>query len=387
MLKGFDILFQLVPVLGTCQDQVDNDRDAHIDCDDQDCEIYAVCASPESQKKRTTSPPPDPEVTRVTVVESQSAEELGRRCRDRIDNDQNGLTDCQESQCQRSYYCRREMFEYIEDDTRPPGFFGSFALGLAAPNFRHPRATTDSIYGDDISFDPDIGGMIDIQLGFMFLKFVGAGIGYKGAITGAGNHDAGWLNDRGSDDYKFVGMKHWHNIGGFARLQWPFERVVPYVNLHAGMSLARHRWHVYHDDNDWDDIHDYESDDTSYIEGEQDKRKSGTMRHFTFAVEPGFNVFVSKRRFGIGLKAWLPVVANKDSETDNVGVLLDFIFTPQWRGPKTMKEKYKNPPKPVAPAKPAAEPKPVEAEPAEPPSADPTTPVETVPAETAATES
>ena len=73
------------------------------------------------------------------------------------------------------------------------------------------------------------------------------------------------------------------------------------------------------------------------------------MRHFTFALEPGFDVFIAKRRFGIGLKAWLPVVASEDSETDNVGILMSFIFTPQWRGERTLKDKYKNPPKPATP--------------------------------------
>jgi hypothetical protein len=30
--------------LAECTDGIDNDRDGHLDCTDQDCEIYAVCA-------------------------------------------------------------------------------------------------------------------------------------------------------------------------------------------------------------------------------------------------------------------------------------------------------------------------------------------------------
>jgi hypothetical protein len=45
---------------------------------------------------------------------------------------------------------------------------------------------------------------------------------------------------------------------------------------------------------------------------------------------------------GVGIKAWLPVVASSESETDNVGLLMSFIFTPTWRGAPVLKEKYQN---------------------------------------------
>jgi hypothetical protein len=239
------------------------------------------------------------------------------------------------------------MYHYVEDDTRPPGLFVNFGFGAAFPNYRHPRAETDSVHGDNISFDPDLGGMLDLQLGMMFLKYVGAGVNFKWAVTGAGNHDHMIFSEQTDEDYKYMGLKYAANIGGFVRLQWPFERVVPYVNIHAGYSAARHRWHVYDGENSWSDIREHESDDSWPIEGEKDVKHSGSMRHFTFALEPGFDVQVVKRFFGIGLKAWLPVVASSDSETDNVGLILNFSFTPQWRGSKQLKDKYKNAPAPT----------------------------------------
>ena len=334
--------------LDTCQDKLDNDLDSHVDCDDQDCEIFAACVADEPVEEKQPEKPGAP-ITRVTVFETKTLEETGRYCKDGIDNDNNGLADCQESQCQHSLHCRKEMYDYERDETRPPGFFTSFGLGLAAPNFRHPHATTDSTYGNDISFDPDVGGMFDLQAGFMFHKFVGAGVNVKLAVTGASNQEDKWFNDD-DDDYKFLGLKLWNNFGGFVRLQWPFERVVPYINLHAGMSTTRHRWRVYDDENTWDDIYDYEDDDDDdFLIGRPDKKRSKTMRHFTFAVEPGFHAYVIKQVFGLGVKAWLPVVASSDSETDNVGIMMDFIFTPQWRGPKVLKEKYRNPEPAVTP--------------------------------------
>ena len=333
-----------------CQDKVDNDGDAHIDCDDQDCEVFALCvkgSAEESAEAASETPQP----ARITVFAAQQPKEIGRACADLTDNDGNGLTDCEEPQCQRHRYCRREMYEYPDDPSRMPGMFVNFGFGVALPNYRHPRAETDSVYGDNISFDPDLGGMMDLQLGMLFHRFVGAGASLKWAITGASNHDYHVFSDQDDDEYKFVGLKSSGNVGGFIRVQWPFERVVPYLNIHAGYSWAKHRLHVYDGANTWDDIEEHESDDSWPIEGEKDVVRPDTKRHFTFALEPGIDVQVVQRFFGVGLKAWLPVVASSDSDTDNVGVILSFSFTPQWRGQRVLKEKYRNPPAPApAPA-------------------------------------
>jgi len=43
--------------LAECTDGVDNDRDGHLDCTDQDCEIYAVCALPSAARETSFEPP------------------------------------------------------------------------------------------------------------------------------------------------------------------------------------------------------------------------------------------------------------------------------------------------------------------------------------------
>lgn len=66
--------------LEMCQDSVDNDNDRHVDCDDQDCEIFAICVEPEPAApaeqpapaapvaEEPPRPEPDPEEpTRVSV--------------------------------------------------------------------------------------------------------------------------------------------------------------------------------------------------------------------------------------------------------------------------------------------------------------------------------
>ena len=60
----------------TCFDGIDNDGDGLSDCDDPDCSIYGRC-------RRTTD------------------SEDGRECFDGIDNDGDGLTDCEDNDCLR----------------------------------------------------------------------------------------------------------------------------------------------------------------------------------------------------------------------------------------------------------------------------------------------
>ncbi len=337
-----------------CQDNVDNDLDGHVDCTDQDCQVFALCVGKTKTEvsAKTPLPPGDqPETstrivaggTSVTLYHSGTLPERKRQCSDGIDNNGNGLTDCQETSCQRSFYCRREMYEYPKEGNPMPGLFVDFGFGAALPNYRVPRATTDSMYGE-IPFDPDAGAMVDLQIGFLPIKWVGIGFNFKSAATFASNQYT--HNEGGDEDYKYWGYKTWQNIGGFLRFQFPVDRFVPYLNAHFGYSVARNRWNVYDDANSWDDIWDHESDDFWPIEGERDERYSGPKRHFTFAFEPGIDIFVVKHFFGVGIKGWLPVVASHNSERDNVGVMLSFIFTPSWRGTAVLKEKYRQKPTP-----------------------------------------
>ena len=189
-----------------CQDGEDNDLDQHIDCDDQDCEIFAVCIeAPEEE----TPPPP------MQVV----LPERGWQCRDGRDNDNNGSVDCHDKSCQYSRYCRRVMYERPEPKNKAPGVFISFGFGIALPNFRMPTAETEipSYHGpgnEEVPFDPDIGLMLDLQVGYLFLKFLGAGLNLKSAFTFATNRDPYFDDDDDPDDFKYTGSKYYGNVGG-----------------------------------------------------------------------------------------------------------------------------------------------------------------------------
>ena len=44
--------------LAGCRDGMDNDADGHVDCDDQDCEIYAMCVTAPAAAPAATRPTP-----------------------------------------------------------------------------------------------------------------------------------------------------------------------------------------------------------------------------------------------------------------------------------------------------------------------------------------
>ncbi len=319
--------------LELCQDEVDNDLDGHADCDDQDCEIYAICVDAKA------AAPPEPRI----LVTPPPRPEQAWQCKDGVDNDKNGLVDCHESACQLTRYCKRQMYVRPEPADKAPGLMVNFGFGVALPNYRVPSEEARSTTYGDVPFDPDMGLMLDLQVGYMFLKWVGVGINFKTAFTAATNREAYLVGSDDEDDYKYLGSKFWGNLGGFVRFQWPFKRIVPYLNIHAGYSATQFTWHIYDADNDWEDIYDYESEEDGFIEGRRDVERvpgSGRSRHFVFALEPGFDAFPVSRLFGVGLRAWLPVVGNKNSSYDNVGVLLNFTFTPMWREAPKLKPEY-----------------------------------------------
>jgi len=337
--------------LAACGDEKDNDGDGHVDCYDQDCEIYAVCVSPPEKDKKMTGP-----VTAVPAAETaQTAPvtrvenaphittvfikpERGRYCRDGIDNNHNGEIDCHEESCQGYHYCRRQMYYVPEPEDKAPGFLVSTGIGLALPNFRMPTAEVrSSRYGEDIPFDPDMGGFFQLKLGYLPLKWLGFGTNLALAATGASNRSDFFLDD---DDvnYKYDGAKVWLHGGAFVRFQYPFGIFVPYLDLSGGYSYARYGWEVFPDYVDWDDIDDFDRDDRRAY---RDTYHSG-FGHFTFALEPGFDVFVRKRSIAVGARAWLPVIAAADSSTDNIGILFTLTFTPMWRESARLKPEYED---------------------------------------------
>ncbi len=329
--------------LEMCQDAEDNDADSHVDCDDQDCEIFAICIAEEA--------PPEEEVTAslpqtVRVPVQFPLTEQGLQCRDGVDNNENGLIDCHDPTCQPSYYCRRVMYERPAPPNKIPGLFINTGVGIALPNYRLPTGetkwpdpNTEDVY--KVPFDPDMGTMIDLQVGYLFMKYIGVGLSLKSAFTFATNRILFFLSKDDPDFYKYNGSKYYGNVSGFFRVQWPAGIVVPHLSFHVGYSVSQFTWRIYDRLNPWSDIDDYEVDDSEYIIGDQTEIRSGRKRHFTFALEPGVDFFVVKRLFGIGIKAWLPVIASANPEADNVGVLLNLTFTPTWREPLQLKPEYK----------------------------------------------
>lgn len=326
-----------------CGDQQDNDGDGHVDCDDQDCEVFAICVPPQEPGTKVV-PPLAPMAAPVTV---SIVQETGRQCRDGVDNDGDGLVDCHEASCQGYHYCRKAMRERPMRDDAPQGLIISLGLGAALPNYRFPSsATVDSVYGQNIPFDPDFGGMADLKLGYAPLKWLGFGLNWKGAGTFASNE----IDYLGSSDdnasYKYEGDKEWRHVGAFVRLTYPFGRFVPYLDVSAGYTRIKYEWRTYDNNTSWaniDDWGDYEDERWTNDDFEPRDTQRLSRRHFTLALEPGFDYFVIPQTFALGLHAYLPVFASSHSSTDNVGAMLTFTVTPTWRGKPQLKTEYQKP--------------------------------------------
>ncbi len=326
-----------------CRDQVDNDGDGHVDCDDQDCQIFALCVQPSPPP---AEPPPEETIPAPEPPPPVFLPETGWQCKDGVDNNNDGLIDCHEASCQHSAYCRSVMYERPAPKNKAPGLFMNIGLGVALPNYRLPtmETTWTNQWGEEykhVPFDPDLGIMIDYQVGYMFLKFLGAGISFKSAFTFASNRSLYFQTADDPEDYKYTGNKYYGNLSGFLRFQWPFTRVTPYLNIHVGYSTAQATWNVYEPENDWDDIDDAEvNDNNDYLYGYRTEIRSNRYRHFTFGLEPGVDFTVVPRLFAVGIRAWLPVIANKNSSMDNLGALISFNITPMWREPLQLKPEY-----------------------------------------------
>jgi len=92
-----------------CDDQVDNDGDGYIDCDDQDCAGDPACATPCGQID-------DPKYCDVGYCENDEicvpgatycmcVPETEDDCTDQIDNDADGYTDCEDRDCTEDPAC------------------------------------------------------------------------------------------------------------------------------------------------------------------------------------------------------------------------------------------------------------------------------------------
>jgi hypothetical protein len=321
-----------------CQDGQDNDGDTHVDCEDQDCEIYAICV-PE--------PPPEYEpepvflegpVTQTVVVHHRPLVERGGLCSDGLDNDSDGLVDCFDKDCHRTWYCRRQIYYVPEPSDKAPGFMFSIGGGLALPNFRGESEPVDSTFHGEVQFYPDLGLMAQLKFGYLPLRWMGLGVNINGGVSAASNREETEDSDL-SFRYKYEAAKAFAFAGVFVRFQYPGERFVPYIDIGGGYSYARQRWWIYDGQEDWEDI---DEEDSRYLDGLEEV-ETRTFRHFTLALEPGFDVFVRKRSVAVGLRAWLPVWATANPSTDNIGVMLNVTVTPMWRERPRLRPEYENP--------------------------------------------
>jgi hypothetical protein len=330
--------------LEACRDGLDNDLDGFVDCADQDCWIYAMCIPPAEPPAPAVAPPPPvlappPPAHYVAMVPVAPGPERWHQCRDGIDNNHDGLTDCFEPSCQRGTHCRKAMYYVPEPEDKAPGLLLSLGMGLALPNFRRPSATADSRrWGEEIPFDPDVGGMVSFDLGYLPVPWFGLGAQFMGGASGASNRaDFDTLND----SYKYNGYKGFAHAGGFLRFQYPAGRFVPYLNIAGGYTYAKFHWDVFNGNELWSDIDDHYENDDYHLYYYQD-RHTYTTRHFTLALAPGADFFVRARSLAVGVRLWLPVFAlpSSESSTDNVGVMFSLTYLPFWRERPKLRPEY-----------------------------------------------
>jgi len=323
--------------LAACRDGIDNDLDGHMDCGDQDCEIFAMCVAPPEPPQ---PPPPPPPPTHPRVGAGQTiliGPERGRFCRDGVDNNGDGLIDCYEKSCQSSWHCRREIYYVPEPEDKPPGLLLSIGMGLALPNFRQSDIEAETRYGE-VPFSPDVGALVDLEIGYLPVQWLGFGVNFKAAGTYGSNRPDSWDYDK-TDRYKYEAGKGMAHGGLFVRFQYVFDRFVPYINVGGGFTYTRYSWSVYNGTESWDDI---DERDDAYLYYPRD-REEISSKHWTFYVEPGFDFYLRKRSIAIGLRAYLPFIATSDAEMDNTGLMFTLSFTPTWREKKQVKPEYQNP--------------------------------------------
>lgn len=320
--------------LAACKDTIDNDKDSYTDCADQDCGIYAICAETKVDTGKTAQTEPSEDTVKIF--------EKGRLCKDGIDNDKNGLTDCHDDPCRTTRYCQKEMYEYPYDAYRAPGIFFQAGIGLAVPNFNWKDVRVNSQYGNRVPFDPDTGGMMNFKVGVAPIPWIGFGMNLNFGGTFASNREEFISIADSASNYKYDGYKVFGHIGGFVRLQYPAKRFTAYLDVAGGSTFSRYKWRIYDGDASWSDISDdWDEDweDDSDLLPHDTRYKQG--HHFSLVLEPGFDFFVVERKVGIGMHAWLPVYASSNQGMDNIGILFNATFTPTWRQPRVLKEEYK----------------------------------------------
>ncbi|MBN2717643.1 MAG: hypothetical protein JXX14_17460, partial [Deltaproteobacteria bacterium] len=236
--------------LAVCTDKADNDKDSFVDCDDQDCSIFAACVAAPAEKPAAS-----------TAQDTVQIFERGNMCKDGIDNDGNGLIDCHDVPCQTTRYCQKVMYEYPNDPYRAPGIFFQVGMGLALPNFNWKDVRVDSTYGNRVPFDPDTGGMLNFKIGVSPIPWFGVGMNVNLGGTFATNREEFISIADLDENYKYDGYKVFGHVGGFLRVQYPARRFLAYLDIAGGTSFARYKWRIYDGAASWSDISgDWDSD-------------------------------------------------------------------------------------------------------------------------------
>ncbi|MCP4605921.1 MAG: hypothetical protein GY847_36315 [Proteobacteria bacterium] len=378
----------------TCRDGLDNDRDLHIDCDDQDCEVYSICYTVLPHHALTEKEDPVVEMDSGPIEKGnlcsdnidndgngkidcddkgcsvapwcpaggeagplcrdgkdndndglrdceepackisrhcQAGREMGLQCQDGKDNNSNGLVDCHEPSCQDSKFCAEEIVYIPEPSDKPIGLLMSLGIGFAFPNWAPPEGNTEITQGNRyvIPYKPDVGPLADLSLEYMFTTWVGFGV--KSMIAGTGVQSR---NAWSEEDYKFDGVKVYFNASGFVRFQYPFDRIVPFMNFAMGYSYVQYRWVTF--------SRFEESDETRRT---MDLIMEPPSHHMTIAGEVGVDVYVIKRYLAFGIKTWLPIAATSDSGMDNTAAMLTATYTPFWPEKPAIRPKYLDPEK------------------------------------------
>ncbi len=102
-----------------CSDDVDNDKDGMMDCDDPGCKDFAFCQATEDGKENTLAACKDEkdndgdgktdcddeDCKDFTICQEGEAENTLVKCQDGKDNDKDGLMDCDDSECKAFSVC------------------------------------------------------------------------------------------------------------------------------------------------------------------------------------------------------------------------------------------------------------------------------------------
>ena len=85
-----------------CEDTIDNDGDGYVDCEDSDCEGTSVCETAGTEEECSESNPCENGYTceeGVCVAEEAVCSNVLPECADGVDNDADGNTDLDDSEC------------------------------------------------------------------------------------------------------------------------------------------------------------------------------------------------------------------------------------------------------------------------------------------------